>query len=256
MNLKQKLDYHYHSYNRKDFPPDPLLFLYLYKNSKDIEAAGLLSSVFAYGNVRSIIATLNKIFKVTGTPYSFITKGTANDFHQLKTIKHRFYSGEDIYALFVMLQIIYKEYGSIKKFFYQYYNEEEKDLKEPMSRFSDYMHSGILKERKHDTPGIKFMFPSPESGSACKRMNLFLRWMIRKDEIDPGVWDKIPPSKLLIPVDTHIARICKELKLTSLKNVSWSMAEQITDNLRKYSPEDPVKYDFAICHIGMSKKIF
>ncbi len=80
--------------------------------------------------------------------------------------------------------------------------------------------------------------------------------MVRKDELDFGLWNEISPSKLVIPVDTHIARICRELKLTSLKNVSWKMAEEITGNLRKFDPDDPVKYDFAICHIGMRKLLF
>jgi uncharacterized protein (TIGR02757 family) len=103
------------------------------------------------------------------------------------------------------------------------------------------------------TDGIKFMFPLPEKGSSCKRMNLFLRWMVRKDELDFGLWKGITTDKLIIPVDTHVARICTELGLTSRKNVSWKMAEEITDNLKEFDPVDPVKYDFAICHIGMRK---
>lgn len=106
------------------------------------------------------------------------------------------------------------------------------------------------------TRGIVFMIPSPGKGSACKRMNLFLRWMVRKDELDFGLWNEIPTSKLLIPVDVHVARICKQLHLTARKNVSWKMAEEITDQLRKFDANDPVKYDFAICHIGMRKLKF
>ncbi len=100
------------------------------------------------------------------------------------------------------------------------------------------------------------MFPLPEKGSACKRINLFLRWMVRKDELDFGFWDFISPSKLIIPVDTHIARIAISLKLTTRKNVSWQMAEEITSNLGKFDPVDPVKYDFALCHIGIRKLSF
>jgi uncharacterized protein (TIGR02757 family) len=103
---------------------------------------------------------------------------------------------------------------------------------------------------------LKFMFPLPEKGSACKRMNLFLRWMVRKDELDFGLWSEIPTSKLIIPVDTHIARICTQLRLTKRNNVSWQMAEEITENLKKFDPNDPIKYDFAICHIGMRKLDF
>ena len=98
------------------------------------------------------------------------------------------------------------------------------------------------------------MFPLPKKGSACKRMNLFLRWMVRKDELDFGLWKEIPTAKLVIPVDTHIARICKSLKLTKRKNVSWQMAEEITMNLKKFDANDPVKYDFALFGMGVFDK--
>lgn len=100
------------------------------------------------------------------------------------------------------------------------------------------------------------MFPLPSKGSACKRINLFLRWMIRNDELDTGLWSEIPSNKLLIPVDTHIAKISRNLGLTKRKNVSWQMAVEITENLKKYDPVDPVKYDFALCHIGIRKLKF
>jgi uncharacterized protein (TIGR02757 family) len=117
----------------------------------------------------------------------------------------------------------------------------------------------IIKEitgQKKVSSGLKFMFPNPAKGSACKRINLFLRWMIRKDELDFGLWNEIPTNKLVIPVDTHVAKISASLKLTKRKNVSWQMAEEITENLKKFDPVDPVKYDFALCHIGMRKMKF
>src|SRR5690606_18004411 len=104
--------------------------------------------------------------------------------------------------------------------------------------------------------GFSFMFPIPEKNSACKRLNLFLRWMVRKDELDFGFWNSVKPDKLIIPVDTHIARICRELDLTKKRNVTWQMAEEITNNLKLYDPVDPVKYDFAVCHIGIRKLKF
>ena len=114
----------------------------------------------------------------------------------------------------------------------------------------------IISDHKPASHGIKFMFPDPLKGSACKRINLFLRWMVRKDELDFGIWEEIHTSQLIIPVDTHVAKICKKLKLTRCKNVSWKMAEEITEKLKKFDPVDPVKYDFAICHIGMRKMQF
>ena len=123
-------------------------------------------------------------------------------------------------------------------------------MKKSISDFSKKI-CDFAKGERGISHGIKFMFPDPMKGSACKRMNLFLRWMIRKDELDFGLWNEIPTSKLIIPVDTHVAQICKKLKLTNRKNVSWKMAEEITEKLKQFDENDPVKYDFAICHIGM-----
>ncbi len=114
----------------------------------------------------------------------------------------------------------------------------------------------VVKSSEHDSRGVRFMFPDPLKGSACKRQNLFLRWMIRNDELDFGLWKEIPTSKLIVPVDTHIAQISKKLQLTKRENVSWKMAEEITNNLKKFDENDPVKYDFALCHIGMRKLKF
>ena len=151
-----------------------------------------------------------------------------------------------------------KREGSLKNLFLKFYPEhqDEKNLKNSLSQFSNYfLCEGLLEDNKI-TQGFRFMFADPLTGSACKRMNLFLRWMIRKDELDFGIWNEIPTDKLVIPVDTHVARICKKLNLTKRKNPGWKMAEEITENLKKFDPADPVKYDFAICHIGMRKMEF
>jgi uncharacterized protein (TIGR02757 family) len=256
MDLNQKLEYHYKSFDKSHISPDPLEFLHRFETEQDIEAAGYISAVFAYGNVKQILNTLDKIFDLTaGKPNEFIINLTPKDENRLKELKHRFYTGNDILVFFRVLKYIYTEYGSLRNFFVQFYNEGDSNLKNAINDFSFQMIE-IARERNAVTRGIKFMFPLPSLGSACKRMNLFLRWMVRKDELDFGFWKEIPTSKLVIPVDTHIARICQELKLTSLKNVSWKMAEEITDNLRQFDPDDPVKYDFAICHIGMRKLQF
>jgi len=257
MNLKQKLDYHYKVFDKSQISPDPLQFLHLFDNEKDIEVIGFISSVFAYGNVRQIINTLDKILLITNSkPYDFILNLNKNgNLAKLKGLKHRFYNGKDIQHLFYSLHTLYKNKNSLEYYFLKNYNNSQKNIKEALSGFSKIFTEEIKKntKSKHISPGVRFMFPLPELGSACKRMNLFLRWMIRKDDLDFGLWKNIPPNKLVIPVDTHIARICKRLKLTSYKNVSWKMAEEITNNLKKFDPLDPVKYDFAICHIGMRK---
>ena len=186
-------------------------------------------------------------------PYEFVTNlNFSKDKKLFRGLQHRFFTEADITALFYILSRIYSNYGSIRQLFLLYYFEKEDNLKNSISFFSKNLLS-IAEEKYPVTRGLKFMFPDPFKGSACKRMNLFLRWMVRKDHFDFGLWPEIPADKLVIPVDTHVARICRQLKLTKRKVVSWQMAEEITEKLKKLDPEDPVKYDFAICHIGMRK---
>ncbi|HVO74199.1 MAG TPA: TIGR02757 family protein [Ignavibacteriaceae bacterium] len=256
MNLKQKLDYHYKAFDKGQISPDPLQFLHLFKDERDIETIGFIASVFAYGNVTQINNTLNKIISLMeNRPYGYLINSGDFPLHiRSLDLKHRFYTETDIKLFLNLLKRILKKYGRLKNLFLKLYNSSEPNLKNSISGFSEFMLNQIGGAKI--SPGIKFMFPNPETGSACKRMNLFLRWMVRKDELDFGFWNEIPPDKLIIPVDTHVARICKSLKLTKRKNVSWKMAEEITENLKKFDPIDPVKYDFAICHIGMRKLEF
>jgi uncharacterized protein (TIGR02757 family) len=256
LSLREKLDSHYKAFDKTKLEPDPLQFPHLFKNEKDIEVMAFIASVFAYGNVKQIINSLNTFLLIAkNQPYQFISNISASK--NLPTnFVHRFYSTKDIHHLFQLLNSAYAEFGSLKKLFLTGYNPEERNLKNAITYFNKYFLTKAQKKFKKLSRGIVFMFPLPQKGSACKRINLFLRWMVRKDELDFGLWGEIPTSKLIIPVDTHIARICKQLKLTKRKNVSWKMAEEITQSLKKFDPDDPVKYDFAICHIGMRKLKF
>lgn len=251
--LKDILDYHYEYFGKARISPDPLEFLHRYGSYTDIEAVGLISSVFAYGNVRQIIATLERITqRLSPSPGEFL-KGSFEE-NRFSGLRHRFYSSDDITLFFLVLSEVYSRYGSLKELFLKSYCPDEKNLKSGISGFVQELLTIAEKlSGRGLTPGFRFMFPDPFQGSACKRMNLFLRWMVRRDELDFGLWSEIPASKLVIPVDTHIARISRELSLTKRKNVSWAMAEEITERLKEFDPLDPVKYDFAICHIGMRK---
>ncbi len=254
--LKRKLEYHYKYFDRSKISPDPIDLPRRYQNSMDIELSAFVASVFAYGKVEQILTSLNKIEKIwKGKPFWFLTSINFEQFDEIDFPAHRFYSPSDIAHLFKTLKLVYEKYGSLKNLFLLYYFSDEKNIKSGLSFFS----KNLLEIASHFgkiTSGLKFMFPDPYNGSPCKRMNLFLRWMVRKDEIDLGLWREIPTSKLVIPVDTHVARISKELKLTNRKNPSWQMAEEITERLKLFDPNDPVKYDFAICHIGIRKLEF
>lgn len=258
MTLKQKLEYHYKAFDRTKLEPDPLQFLHRFNDEKDIEIIGLIASIFAYGNVKQIENSLEKVINVMGKkPYLFIKN--YNDQHsnrKISGIRHRFYTEDDLKKLLFILGKELNKHGSIRQIFLQDYNISDNNVKNGISKFSNYFINSFIETFGTISNGIKFMFPMPEKGSACKRMNLFLRWMVRKDELDFGLWNEISASKLVIPVDTHIARICRYLKLTYRKNSDWKMAEEITNNLKKFDPDDPVKYDFAICHIGIRKLKF
>jgi len=255
MTLREKLEYHYKVFNRTELEPDPLQFPHLFSNEKDIEVMALIASVFAYGNVKQIINSLNKfLIFADNKPYHFIENFSSPK--QPLSFSHRFYSGTDVVQLFLLLKNAYDEFGSLNNLFLTGYDPSDENIKIGIMNFNLYFLNRAKKKFGKLSRGLLFMFPLPEKGSACKRMNLFLRWMVRKDELDFGLWSEIPTSKLVIPVDTHIARICKQLKLTTIKNVSWKMAEEITGSLKQFDPDDPVKYDFAICHIGMRKLSF
>ncbi len=154
-----------------------------------------------------------------------------------------------------MLSRTLKKWGSLKNLFYHYYRSEHEDTGSALDNFADFFLSidtssiyGLnIKPRS-----LTQFFASPKKDSACKRMNLFLRWMVRNKDIDLGVWNKIPPSKLIIPLDTHIAKISQCLGLTKRVSLDWKTAKEITESLKKLDPEDPLKYDFALCHQGIS----
>jgi uncharacterized protein (TIGR02757 family) len=252
--LKKKLDYHYRYFDHSKISPDPLEFPHRFTNYHDIEISAFISSIFAYGNVKQIINSLQKIHTVMDNkPYEFVNGYSyRKGIKKFRSVKHRFFTNEDIALLFNALNKIYKDYGTLKYFFLLYYFEKDDNLENSISFFSRNFLKFISQGREL-THGIKFMLPDPLKGSACKRMNLFLRWMVREDELDFGLWNEIPSSKLVIPVDTHVAKICKKIGLTSRKSASWKMAVEITNKLSKFDPADPVKYDFAICHLGMRK---
>lgn len=256
--IKNRLNYHYKAFDMNKISPDPLEFPHRFTNMYDIEIVAFIASVFAYGNVKQIIESLKKIFDlIENDPHNFVLEyNHKKDAKIFKDVKHRFYTGKDIAALFAGLNKIYKSYGSLNYLFLLYYFENADNIKGALSFFSNNLTDIVIKSSEHASHGVRFMFPDPLKGSACKRQNLFLRWMIRNDELDFGFWKEIPTSKLIIPVDTHIAKICKNLQLTKRENVSWKMAEEITDNLKKFDAADPVKYDFALCHIGMRKLNF
>jgi len=250
--LYDKLEFHYKAFDRSRISPDPLEVLHRYSNREDIEIAGLLSSIFAYGNVNLILRILNSLeIVIKKHPYDFMKSfDYGKDKKLFKGVSYRFYTGTDIANLFRLLNRAVTEFETLENLFMNGFNLNDENVKAGIDNFSGWFIENC-KKLNCFTNGIRFMFPMPSKGSAAKRFNLFLRWMVRKDELDFGLWENVKKSQLIIPVDVHISRIARELGLTSKKNVTWKMAEEITGNLKKFDSSDPVKYDFALCHIGM-----
>ena len=164
MNLSQKLDFHYEAFDKSKISPDPLQFLHLYKEEGDIEVMGFIASLFAFGNVKQIINSLEKIRRIVGEkPYSYVVKFTQKDYKDFKGLKHRFYSQEDIIHLFLVMKGVYQNYGSLKNLFLSFYNPQEPNLKNAISKFSNHFVKIVMEQTNQDkvSQGIKFMFPKP-----------------------------------------------------------------------------------------------
>lgn len=248
--LKQKLDYHYLQYKRKFSSKDPVWFLHRFNDKEDIEITGFIASFFAYGSVEQINRFINNILnKIGNKPYEFtINFSKHKDKKYLKDLNYRFHSNYDIVNLFKVLNTLYNRYNSINNLFIQNYGNSDSDIIPALSKFSETFNKL--------TANNSLKIPTPENNSVCKRLNLFLRWMVRKDEIDLGIWNNISPSKLIIPVDVHISRIARRLQLVKRITVDLKFARELTNRLKQFDENDPVKYDFSLCHLGIENKNF
>jgi len=252
--LRDVLEKLYAKYNHPGLiPPDPLQFLYKYSKPADREVVGLLSAELAYGRVEQIEKSLNDLFGRMGTnPYAFVRNFSEADCERLKSFKHRFTSGQDISDLLQVLREVLEERGCIENYFLLGYRETDENIVPALSKFCDsLLERCMMSNTGAVTKGLRYLLPNPTAGSACKRLNLFLRWMVRRDEVDPGLWSSIDKAKLIVPVDVHIARLCRILGLYERKTVSLATAVKITQSFAEIEPTDPVKYDFALSRIGI-----
>jgi uncharacterized protein (TIGR02757 family) len=259
--LKTVLDDLYANRSQAHLANDPISFCRRYQSPEDREIAGLIASSFAYGNVKIILRNLDSIFIRMGpSPRRFVEEFEPEQGLALFAgFKHRFNDARDLCALLLAARTMLDEADSIGEFFLGCYDRNADDITPSLTEFSATLlamdYSAVFGSRSIPAESyFPFFFPSPASGSACKRLCMFLRWMVRPDDgIDLGLWREIPPAKLVIPVDAHIRRICRYLGLTRRNQGDWRMAREITAALRKHDPADPVKYDFSLCHLGISE---
>jgi uncharacterized protein (TIGR02757 family) len=250
-NILEKL---YRKYNHQNLiKPDPLQFIYNYTDKRDMEIAGLLSASLAYGRVEQIQNSLTKLLGIIGkSPYVFVLDFNQNKRNKLRDFKHRFNTGDDISDLLELLKIILKKHDCIEEYFLQGFDKSDENIIPALSKFCDTLIK--IHSLKHDgkiNHNLEYLLVSPSRGSVCKRMNLFLRWMIRNDEVDSGLWKNIDKAKLIVPIDVHMGRLCGFLGFHNKKNISLKTAIEITKHFAEIEPSDPVKYDFSLSRIGI-----
>lgn len=238
--------------------PDPLVFAKGYENPKDGELAGLVAAAFAYGQVGKIMEALGRVFSFLGQNPSgaILTAKPGEVAEALQGFVYRFHKTKDVALFFHLLRQALETWGDLGALFLSV--DLGGDVATPLGGFAERILGGDARPllRTRSVPAghpVRFLLASPAAGGAAKRLCLFLRWMVRKDEIDPGYWfGRVDPARLVIPLDTHVARVGRALGFTRRQTADWKMAREITEALRSYDPLDPVRYDFSLFRHGMS----
>lgn len=243
--LKSFLDGLYYTYQRKELiNPDPLYFLRNYKKIQDVEIAGIIASSLAYGKVAIIMKHVEFVLSFLGeNPEKFLLENK-NPKIIPDNFKHRFTTHNDINNLLANITLALKNYNSIENLLRECLFQSSDNLLEALSLFADFMN-------QNKNSGSFPLITAPRDGSACKRLFLFLKWLVRHDEVDPGGWKVISPAQLLVPVDVHMKNIASNLGFTKRKNADLKTAIEITEAFKKISPEDPAKYDFVLTRFGI-----
>jgi uncharacterized protein (TIGR02757 family) len=254
--LKTLLDRLYSDYNDVDSARDPVHIVRRFDNPADREVVGFCAASLAFGRVTSLMDSIERLLVAMGPdPAAFVRRfDPRRDRQALTGVGHRWIRRDDVAALLWIVRQMIEQAGSIERFFVEGDDKDSVDVSTGLERFSARACAMDLRPaygRVPSKPGVRYFFPRPSGGSACKRLNLFLRWMVRRDAIDLGVWNAVPPARLVVPLDTHVIRVGQCLRLTRYRSAGWRMAADITRSLRRIDPDDPVKYDFALCHLGM-----
>ena len=254
--LAPALDRLYHDYNREDSAADPVQLVRPYSRPEDREIAGFCAAALAFGRVASVLASISTLFRIMGgRPAQFVRAFDPSEEHpELRAMVHRWTRGVDIAALLWILRQMLERSGSVEAFFAEGLADSDVDVSGALDSFSTRALAIDVRPVYGRVPkraGVCYFFPRPSAGSACKRLNLFLRWMVRSDAVDLGVWRSVRPGQLIVPLDTHIIRLARCLRLTRYTSPGWKMAADVTARLRALDPRDPVRFDFSICHVGM-----
>jgi len=254
--LRSGLDKLYSEFNAEHSVADPVWMVRRFDRPDDREVVGFIASALAFGRVQSVLNSIDGMLQVMGPSPAAFVRGfdPARDRDCFKHLVHRWTNGADFAALVWILREMIARSGSIENFFAEGLAADAVDVGAALQSFSTRaleIDVTPIYGKRQPKPGVAYFFSRPSSGGACKRLNLFLRWMVREDRVDLGVWTKVRRGQLIVPLDTHVIRVGQCLQLTKLKSPGWRMAADITAGLRAIDPIDPIRFDFSICHLGM-----
>ena len=249
-SLKAFFDSKVAVYNQVSFiKDDPICIPHLFSSKQDIEIAGFFASIFAWGNRTTIIQKSKELMQLMdNAPHAFCTGHKEADLKKLLTFKHRTFNTTDLLYFISFFQEHYKKYDSLEDAFVL---SPDKDPAARLHQFHNYFFSF-----PDAPPRTKKHIATPIKGSTCKRLNMYLRWMVRKDNkgVDFGIWNRIKPSELICPIDLHVARVAKRFQLLDRTKIDWQAGLELTEYLKTLDPKDPVKYDFALFGLGVIEK--
>lgn len=254
--MKPQLDDLYASFNHPDSAFDPIQVVRRYERLEDREIVAFVASGLAFGRVASVVQSIEAMCRVLGpVPAQFVQSfDPKRDGEPLRPLVHRWTRGDDFVALLWILRRLLDDHGSLERAVAAGLDPDADDVGPAIEGLGTAARAVDLRPaygRARKSPGVYYFFARPSTGSACKRLNLFLRWMVRQDGVDPGGWSAIPRRQLVVPLDTHTIRVGKCLRLTTRTTPGWKMAVDITRALRALDPDDPVRYDFSLCHLSM-----
>jgi len=251
--IKELLEEKYLQYNAADFiENDPIGIPHLFSKKEDIEIAGFLAATIAWGNRKSIIKNASNLMNLMDdAPHDFILNYSPKELLRFKTFVHRTFNGTDVIFFISSLRNIYKDHYGLENAFAKGMKSKDVDVKNAIIHFRN-----LFLETKHQKRSEKHV-SDPEKNSSSKRLCMYLRWMVRDDKkgVDFGIWKKIKPSQLCLPLDVHTGNVSRKLGLLARTQNDWKAVEEITHVLRQLDPKDPVKYDFALFGLGVNKEL-
>lgn len=256
-DLKKFLDKKVIQFNNPDFiKDDPVCIPHLFSKKQDIEIAGFFAATFAWGIRKTIINKSKLLFQLMDhAPYDFCLNHSDQDLKKLEKFCHRTFNDTDLLYFVSFFKFHYSKNRSLESAFFNHITIQPHNDSDIIERALNYFYEYFFS--LEDVPGrTKKHIASPAKNSSCKRLNMYLRWMVRNDNkgVDFGIWKKITPAQLICPVDVHVARVSRQFGLLKRKPVDWLAAVELTEELKGFDPQDPVKYDFALFGLGILEK--